>query len=641
MSAATWARRGVAAAGPLLAGALGSVLTASPAMADTNDGSGIVPVDTHGIPITGYMLDFNHGAGVLGVAVSPAVTIPAGFAQLMFGLFIGLAWVSFSVLNLFLKLDWLGPLVGMAENISTALSNQLGASFVNYVIIATLLMTVVIFAMRNQAGRAWHHVAITLVCMGIGVMIVLPVGEAAQLLKMGRDIAEQTGSAITAQPSSTSPTSALVDEFVRRPTQRWQYGHDLDSLGCGQAWDDKIRAGDAEQVKDAALACPGGEALHAFAMNPGGAVWLGFLNPIYMLFVTALIGLVVFKLSSVAVGAVIHAGLIKPGLIGAGVPAGQSFLARNVIDGFVAAAVFCGYLLMLYVGASLTGIVAQSVPSSDAGMLVTILLMVAVIGGVRHAGKNMRGWKTRTARAVLPAGAPSAYRPPSTAPKHARQLAVESARQVAAKRRNTKLIKAVAGKGAAAAGADALAPEVAIPAQVLSSFAQHVVHAAAAAHHAQQGGAGGLGGKRYPAGGGYTTPARQSSSPSSSASVVSPARTVNYGGAVAARSLAKRSSQKRSQQRPAAAAGSRGAAAPGRPAPLRTSATRMPVSRTPVAVSGPRRPVGTSAPVNSGAPTTRSASNAPGRAGAPQTMRRSGAVSTARSAARDFRNRRR
>lgn len=100
MSAPTWARRGVAAAGPLLAGAGGSVLTASPAIADTNDGSGIVAVDTHGIPITSYMLDFNHGAGVLGVAVSPAVTIPAGFAQLMFGLFIGLAWVSFCVLNI-------------------------------------------------------------------------------------------------------------------------------------------------------------------------------------------------------------------------------------------------------------------------------------------------------------------------------------------------------------------------------------------------------------------------------------------------------------------------------------------------------------------------------------------------------------
>ncbi|MGD9622189.1 MAG: hypothetical protein AB7G47_19375 [Mycolicibacterium sp.] len=657
-------RRGAMTAATISAVLAGAALMgAGPARAD--DG-GITPVDTHGLQITDYPLSFNEGAGkVFGLVVTPSVTATAAFAMLAFGLFIAMAWMIFSVFKLFVRLDWIPPLVDVAQRISESISAQLGQQFVFYIVGGTMLLTVVIFALRNHAGRAWHHVAITLVFLGIGVAVALPVGEAAHLLKMGRDIAVSTGSTVTPQ-TNTDATALLIDKFVREPTQRWQYGQDLDSLGCGQAWDTAVRAirdgqMDIAKIKDVPLSCPGGavgEQMHNFAMNPTGAVWLGFLNPLFMAVVGLLVGVVVVMLAAVAVSAIIHAALIKPGLLLAGTTFGQSFLARNIIDGYTAAAMTCGLLLLLFVGGSVSGLIAATVPSSQAGMLITLVILLAFVVGARRTGRNLRTLKNSAARTVLPHGAPNAYGPPSKAPQHARRMAVETARQVSAQRRNSALRRAITSKGAAAVAGDAVAPEVMIPAQAMGVVAQHVFHAAAQ-YHAHQGAqyqsAAGQSGTAWGAGG------------RDKRAVLPGARSVNYNGAPAgggaavstARQMARRSSQRRTQNTGSAGApGAPGTAVstPRPPAPLRTSTGRLGASSTatpapvPVgaAVGGRPADVPASPPMppaasgGSGAArrSTPSSSTAAGQSGVPQAIRRSGAIRTARDAARNYRDRR-
>lgn len=616
---------------------------------------GLTPHDTHGIEIPDYVMSFNEGAGnVLGVAVTPGTTMPAGFMSLAFGGYIAMGWITWSVYKLFVKLDWLSPLVKVASDLSNSIAKQFGESFIFYVVGATALLTVVMFALRNQRGRAWHHLAITLVCMGVGLVIALPVGEAAHLLKVGRDIAVSTGGTVTGQ-TNTDPTGPLIDKFQREPIQRWQYGHDLDSLGCGQAWDGALRAIKAghlaaEKIKDVPLSCPGGQLgqqMHDFAMNPGGALYLGFLNPIFQLLVMVLVGIVVLHIAGTAVSAIIHAALIKPGLLGVGLPAGQSFLARNVIDGYTAALSTCLYLLVLFVGGSLTGLVAQSQASSDVAMLITSIIMVAAIIGCRKVGRNLRGWKNRAAVSVLPQGAPNAYGTPSKTPEKARQMTVRALQHAAQGRRTKKVARAV-GKSAAEAAADVAAPEVMIPAAAAGLAAQHILHAA---HHyrtqnaaSYQNGSG-AGGSAWGA-----TPAPKSGGVAGSPAGPG-ARGVNYSGgaAAAARSVAGRSRQKRAtaaRER----SGTASSGSPGSAAPLRTSAGQVggsPSARSQVPVGAG---VGSGAPANASLrrgpqPQSRSGSAAPGadsagRPGAKAALSRSQSVSTARNAARNFRSRR-
>ncbi|GAT07648.1 hypothetical protein H7I77_25160 [Mycolicibacterium novocastrense] len=637
---ATAKRLGGSAVAMLAALTVATVAAAPAAMADTGDG--VTPADSHGIPIGDYLFGFNYGAGVFGVAATPDTTFPAGFAAIMFGVWIAGWWLVFTVFNLFQKMDWITPIVGVAENVSTSISDQFGEQFIYWVVTATMLITITVYALRNQANRAWHHVALTIVAIGIGVLMVLPVGEAAHLLKMGRDIAAETGTAVTGHPAAVSPSAGLIDEYVRKPTQRWQYGQDLDSLGCGWAWDDKIRAGDADKMKDAPLVCPGGDLgarMHAHAMNPAGALTESILYPLFMVVVAVLIAMAVVKMGSTAVGALIHAAFIKPGLIAVGTPVGQRFLIRNVIDGFTAALVFGGYLLILFITAALVGILGTVVPSSDVGMLITLLVVGFAIGGVRYAGANMRGWKDAAGRAILPAGSPGMYGQPSRAPAVARHAALSAAHYAADGIRTRRQIARVATKSAAAkAGAGAVAPEIAIPTQVMNAFAHEVLRTAHHYRTVHQGGSGrgsGIGVAGSGRGGG--------------------AQSVNYGGSGggavgSARELARRSSQRRAQTRAAesvsvpAAAGTSSVRPPSRPAPLRTSsgARSSSVAESPsaVAVAAPQSPVSSAGPVQpAGGSDGRSAPPpaGPARSGVNQALRRSGAINTARNAARNFR----
>jgi hypothetical protein len=606
----------------------GTVLMAPTAVADA--GAGFAPVDSHGISITDYLFGFSYGAKLFGVAATPTTTIPAGFAGLAFGVFIACAWLVFTVYNLFLKLDWVNPLVNVAGHVSATIAGQLGETFIYSAIAATMLITVTAYGLRNQAGRAWHHVALTVVCMGVGTLIVLPVGEAAHLLRMGSDVAAQTGTTVVGAPAGSRPGAVLVDEFVRKPLQRWQYGHDLDSLGCGNAWDDLIRVGDADKIKDAAWSCPGGEKLHAHAMNPAAAVQQSILYPLFMVVVCVLVGYCLLKMGFIAVGAIIHAALIKPGLLLVGTSFGQRFLLRNIIDGFVAAMIFGGYLLTLFLSAALVGILAVSVPSSDVGMLITLLVIAFSIGGVRYAGASLRSLKDSAALAVLPSGSPGVYSAPSKAPVHARRAVLQTAHRTAELRSRRRLTKAVATK----ATTGALTPEVAIPAQVASAFAHEVLRTAHQHRTAHRSGSYSPSGTTWAGG----------------AAPVQNRRAVNYsnpavgGDKVAgARAMARRSSQRRTQNR--VGAGPYAANPSARPAPLRTNyvggARRAPFSES--------RPGGRSAGASSLRPPA-PAGAAPGsaargrrvaRATVDPPLRRSGAVNAARRAALNFRQGRR
>lgn len=157
----------------------GLILALAGAGAAAADGGGSMDVtDTHHISIHDYQMSFNEGAGkVLGVVATPGTSIPASFHQLMAAATKAIAELAFMPYKAATHLDILTPAVKAAEKVSTSISSQFGEGFLVTVVGSTALLTVVIFALRNHKGQAWHHIAITLACMGVGVVITLPVGR--------------------------------------------------------------------------------------------------------------------------------------------------------------------------------------------------------------------------------------------------------------------------------------------------------------------------------------------------------------------------------------------------------------------------------------------------------------------------------
>ena len=203
----------------------------------------------------------------------------------------------------------------------------------------------------------------------------------------------------------------LSIEWVRNPYSGGRFGgKDLDSLGCGDAWTAAIRAHQPDKIKDVALSCPGGvlgKQMHDAAMNPEDSMVDSGLTVVFGLLLSLVLVRIVVKLIGVSVAALIHAGLIKIGLIGAGTETGQNFLVRNTVDAPLAAITFFAGLLAIYVGADVAKIIAQVVPSSKEGMLLMIVLIIGAFIGVRRASRRWGQQRHRIANAVAGAGSGS------------------------------------------------------------------------------------------------------------------------------------------------------------------------------------------------------------------------------------------
>jgi hypothetical protein len=420
------------------------------------------------LPITEYRLSFNNGAGFFGPLFTPDVTIPAAVAYVLFLVFMVAVWIGFTALNILPRPDWLlSPLVRTIQAVSDQLYAQMGVPFISAVISGTLMAATALYVLRNRGNKAWHHIAVTLACVVIGASIAFPVAEAAKLLGIGAHAAVSSGQAITGGPAASSahnPTGVLVNEWARKPVQRWTFGgQDLDSLGCGDAYTAAIRAHKPDKIKDVPLSCPGGALgtrMHDAAMNPQDSLADSGVNTLFGVLLAYLLVHVVLKLAGVSVASLIHAGLIKIGLISAGTEGGQRFLVRNGVDAPMAAMLFFAGLLAVYVGADIAKIIAQVVPSSKYGMLLTIVLIAAAIIGVRRVSKSWSRLSRRAANAAVSGtgsgtGSESALLRPQI--PGGRLLALSTATRYALRKGR---------RGAAAAAA----PEVAGPTEMVSKI---------------------------------------------------------------------------------------------------------------------------------------------------------------------------
>jgi hypothetical protein len=435
----------------------------------------IAPRDSWGLSIFDYRLSFNNGGGIVGPIFTADTTGSATFAYVMFAVFLPAAAIGLMALKILLKADWLTPLVKVIDATANRLYEQIGLPFALAMVTATLMITAAIFSLRNKGGRLWHHMAVTIVCVVVGASIAFPVAEAAKFLGMGRDAAVDLGqsltggtldapaTAVSADPSraASDPTAVLVDEWVRKPIQRWNFGgQDLDSISrqCGEAWNSRVTAGAPDKIKNAPFDClgkndPRAIAMHDAAMDPASTLVFSVLSAIFGVILCVMLLSVVVSVLGVSVVALLHAGLLKAGLMAAGTQAGQNFLIRNGIDAPIAALMFFGGLLGVYVSAAVAKILAVVVPSSTTGMMLIVLLLAATRVGIRKVIGNLKIVPQRVARSVTSGSGQSALAR-SAAGRAGRAIAGTTAARYAARR----AARRVARKAITAAAPEAVTP---------------------------------------------------------------------------------------------------------------------------------------------------------------------------------------
>ncbi|MBF6300542.1 hypothetical protein IU459_23785 [Nocardia amamiensis] len=341
-------------------GLLGAVATAQyqAASAGTSEIDGLSWMnirDSSGVPLSSYTFATDRGG-----PLNPGATILWAILGLEFIGYMAIVTSAIWLIGYALSFRWMDWFAAALRGVADALTGQIATP-----IMLVTAATVGAFFVAWFIARGYHAKAAIQVVTMAGVAILGPVFLADPLsevlsshglLAQGRDVGISVAAGLN---GNASPNPAqllatmqqdLADNFARRPVQVWNFGHVVDeNPSCRAAWTAGMRAGDDDRVRNGMKVC-GDAAAHAKASDPTmGQVGTGFLlllcGGILLVFAVFL----AVKVMKAAMDAVYHCFMTIFGFAAGGFIYGptQTFLVRNIVDGFIAAARMAVFTIFL------------------------------------------------------------------------------------------------------------------------------------------------------------------------------------------------------------------------------------------------------------------------------------------------------
>ncbi|MGK8525420.1 hypothetical protein ACRS6B_29490 [Nocardia asteroides] len=311
--------------------------------------------DSSGIPLSDYR--FATGDESL---FKPRATILWAVLGFEFIGYIAIVTTAIWLIGYALSFRWLDMFSAALRGVAEALTAQIATPIMLMTAVSIGGFFVGWFIVRGYNAKATMQV-VTMV--GVAVLgplfLAEPLADVLSshgLLAQGRDLGISVAAGLNGNadpnPAQLVATmqSELADNFARQPLQVWNFGHTLDQRpACRSAWSAGVAAGDDSRVISGLKAC-GDAAAHAKAENPSmGQVGTGLMlltcGGILLLF-AAYLGLKVIK---AALDTIYHGIMSIFGFAAGGFVYGptQTFLVRNVVDSFVAAARMTAYTIFL------------------------------------------------------------------------------------------------------------------------------------------------------------------------------------------------------------------------------------------------------------------------------------------------------
>ncbi|MGK8520066.1 hypothetical protein ACRS6B_00155 [Nocardia asteroides] len=341
-------------------GLLGAVASAQ-SMAASAGGSQIDGLswmnirDSSGVLLSSYTFATDRGG-----PLNPGATILWAILGLQFIGYMSIVTSAIWLIGYALSFRWLDWLAAALRGVADGLTGQIATPLVLVTAATIGAFCVGWFLVRGYHAKAMVQV-VTMVAVAVlgPLYLAQPLSEVLSsngLLAQGRNvgIAVAAGLHGNANPDPSlliaSMQEDLADNFARRPVQVWNFGHVVDDRpSCGAVWSAGMRAGDENRVKSGMRMCGDGVA-HAKASDPTmGQVGTGFLLLLCGGVLLAFAVYLAVKVMKAAMDAIYHCFMSIFGFAAGGFVYGptQTFLVRNVVDGFLAAARMAAFTLFL------------------------------------------------------------------------------------------------------------------------------------------------------------------------------------------------------------------------------------------------------------------------------------------------------
>lgn len=311
--------------------------------------------DSNGVPLSSYQFATDSGG-----LFNPGNTVLWTILNLEFIGYIAIVTTAIWVVSYAFSFQWLDMFGRALSGVADALVGQLATP-----IVLITAATLGAFFVGWFIARGFHAKATMQVVTMLSVAVLGPffladpledVLSSDGLLTKGRDVGLSVAAGLNGEgrPNPRELVTVmqhdLADNFARKPVQVWNFGHVVDRNGsCEVAWTSGVLSGVTDNVREGLDRC-GDSAAYAKAANPTvGQVGTGLVllvcGTLLLLFAVYL-GIKVMK---AALDTIYHGFMSIFGFAAGGFVYGptQTFLVRNIVDSFIAAARMAVYTIFL------------------------------------------------------------------------------------------------------------------------------------------------------------------------------------------------------------------------------------------------------------------------------------------------------
>ncbi|MGW4331017.1 hypothetical protein ACWEKR_34680 [Nocardia sp. NPDC004573] len=305
--------------------------------------------------LTDYVFVTSHGS-----VLNPLETVVSAVIYLEFIGYMVLVTSAIWVIGFAISYKWLDPFGRALAGVADSLTDQIATPLLMTVAAGIGAVFVAWFVVRGYAAKASVQVVTMLAVALLGpIFLSEPLADVLSshgLLAHGRELGISVAAGLNGQADPNpdrlvaSLQAGLADNFARRPIQVWNFGHMIDqSPGCRAAWTAGMRAADDSRVLNGLRMC-GDSAAYAEALHPSiGQIGSGLVLLVCGAIVLAFAVYLGIKIIKAALDSIYHGFMAIFGFAAGGFVYGptQTFLVRNIVDGFVAAARMTVYTIFL------------------------------------------------------------------------------------------------------------------------------------------------------------------------------------------------------------------------------------------------------------------------------------------------------
>ncbi|MFI1461011.1 hypothetical protein [Nocardia carnea] len=354
--------------------------------------------DSEGVPLASYTFATDRGD-----LLNPGNTILWTLLGVEFVGYISIVTTAIWIIGFTLSFAWLDMFADALIGVADAFVGQVATPMVLITAVTIGAFFVGWFIVRGFPGKATMQVVTMFGVAVLGpIFLAEPLHDVLSsdgLLTVGRDVGISVAAGLTGDGSPNPSTlvtgmqNDLADNFARKPVQVWNFGHVVDNYySCRSAWSSGVLSGDDANVRKAMEDC-NNKAASTKADNPTmGQVGTGLILLVCATLLLLFAIYLALKVTKAALDTIYHGFMAILGFAAGGFVYGptQTYLVRNVVDGFISAARMTAFTCFLGIYILFMSNLFDQAPGQVISVIVIACVVeIVAIAQIRRLSKSL------------------------------------------------------------------------------------------------------------------------------------------------------------------------------------------------------------------------------------------------------------